>query len=121
MTLFTSKTWTMHSGEVSDFKIECDALEEGDWLTLAQLVAKRFKFRHVEGIPNGGLQLAQALDRFCDHYARIPLLIVDDVLTTGRSMEAARQIADVEGAVGVVVFSRGRCPSWIYPLFQMWG
>ena len=44
------------------------------------------------------------------------MLIVDDVFTTGASMEALH----TPGDIGAVVFARGLCPSWITPLFQMW-
>ena len=43
-------------------------------------------------------------------------LIVEDVVTTGGSMERIR--AD-RLAVGVCVFARGPCPWWVTPLFQM--
>ena len=46
------------------------------------------------------------------------MLIVDDVLTTGASMEHER--ARCSGrTIGVVLFARGPCPEWIHPVFRM--
>ena len=52
----------------------------------------------------------------------IGVLIVDDVLTTGNSMNKLLHSLPYEherGIVGAVVFARGPCPTWIKPLFQM--
>ncbi|KKL20362.1 hypothetical protein LCGC14_2456230, partial [marine sediment metagenome] len=45
------------------------------------------------------------------------LLIVDDVLTTGASME--KQRAGRTNTIGAVIFARGDCPAWVKPLFAM--
>lgn len=117
---------TLHSGQKSNFKIECDALTDEDWKTLARLIAQRFlcRFRGVFGIPNGGLKLASELIPYARKDNDLPCLIVDDVLTTGASMEKARADllkAGEKNIIGVVVFSRDRHPAlWIEPIFQMW-
>jgi len=50
------------------------------------------------------------------------LLIVDDVLTTGSSMEEVRkEMGTYYQSEGFVLFARGECPDWITPLFQMPG
>ena len=51
-----------------------------------------------------------------------PVCIVDDVLTTGGSMEEfkiKRQWRDPSKYIGWVVFSRNRPPDWVRVLFQM--
>jgi hypothetical protein len=59
-----------------------------------------------------------------------PHLIVDDVLTTGGSMERLREerrkllppgtmVEPGNWIVGAVVFSRGQCPLWVSALFRM--
>lgn len=113
--LFKSGTFHLHSGELSEWKIDCDALTDDDLDTLAQMIGRRVgKFSVAEGVPNGGLRLAAALNRrFAKNDA--PVLIVDDVLTTGASMEAQRAGREANGAV---IFARGPVPSWITPLFQ---
>lgn len=108
--LFFSGLVQLHSGEASDWKIDCDALTDADWANVAWLIAHRIKFGDVVGVPRGGLALADALRPYCTSG---PRLVVDDVLTTGRSMEEFRKSGDV----GVVLFARGACPEWILPLF----
>jgi orotate phosphoribosyltransferase len=122
MNLFEKKKWTMHSGDTSDFKIECDALTCDDWDTIAYLISKHFSFVNVVGVPLGGLALAKALKKYKKSLG--PLLIVDDVLTTGTSMEEMKDTyleRYNNNIIGVVVFARGKCPNWITPIFSMNG
>jgi len=123
--LFKKGEIKLHSGKVSNFKIECDALSSDDLDTLAYLVSKRIKFMMVDGVPRGGLKFAEALGKYKSKAG--PVLIVDDVLTTGNSMNEERQRAanllglnSKEDFKGVVIFARGKCPKWVTPIFQMW-
>lgn len=117
MNLFESQKFVMHSGEVSDWKIECDALTPMDLHTLAVLTAKAIgPFGKVEGVPSGGLKFAFYLSRFRDINSDV-LVIVDDVLTTGHSMETHRAGRD---AVGVVIFNRGKVDlPWVHSIFRL--
>lgn len=120
--LFQDKEFTTHAGLPAYFKIECDALTQDDLNTLALIVSKNFDFKQVIGIPTGGTAFANALQKYTNPEATA-VLIVDDVLTTGMSMENAfdRVIADDPEAdiIGVVIFARDRFPYWITPVFQM--
>lgn len=124
MSLFEKVNFTSHSGKQLDWKIECDALTDEDWECIAYIISKRFKFGRIRGIPNGGLKLASALEKYCDEIAcKTVILIVDDVLTTGSSMEEVRneEIKNIKGVriiEGIVLFARGKCPDWITPIFQ---
>lgn len=118
MTLFRQGYFTLHSGDKSRIKIECDALSNSDWDTIAIQVADRFKFGRVVGVPRGGMPFALALLPYVDESSDVTL-IVDDVLTTGASMEVEH--ARCRGrTIGVVLFARGQCPEWVYPIFKMW-
>ena len=115
--LFQLGNFKSHSGEVLPWKIDCDALTPENWNCLAYMIAEKVGgFGKLEGVPRGGLALVEAL-KF-HRYRSGPFLIVDDVLTTGRSMEEQRNGRD---AIGAVVFARGPCPSWVTSLFQMGG
>ena len=116
-TLFIKKDWVMHSGGTAHNKIECDALTDEDIDCLAFIIAQKGKFCDIHGIPNGGVRLANSLRKFVDKEG--VRLIVDDVLTTGSSMEEAKQKLGWSDAVGVVLFARGQCADWIRPVFQM--
>lgn len=109
--MFEKKNFTSHAGKQLDWKIECDTLTDADLETLAYLVSKKFQFGNVAGVPNGGTKFAKALRQYCNTG---PRLLVDDVFTTGESMYNYGQPGDI----GVVIFSRGQCPSWITPIFQ---
>ena len=116
--MFRWGNFTSNAGLELPFKIDLDALTDVDWDCLAQMVAAEFTFSHVEGVPTGGLKFAEALKPYAmPGWRDGVLLIVDDVLTTGGSME--RQRAGRE-ALGVVAFSRVRAvPIWITPIFRL--
>lgn len=118
MSLFNSGVFRLHSGRVSDFFIDCDSLTDDDWKALAGRISRRCKFKDVWGIPDGGLKLRDYLSEYCIEEYSLPTLIVDDVLTTGRSMEKARQLCPGK-VIGWVVFARGKCPKWIKAVCQV--
>jgi orotate phosphoribosyltransferase len=106
----------LSSGEVSDFKIDCDVLTEEDWACVAHLLAQRLPaFGTVEGIPRGGLPLARHLELLADPRSD-RLLLADDVWTTGGSMERVRA---GRKAIGTVLFARKPVADWVTPLFTM--
>ena len=122
--LFQLGNFILHSGYSSPFKIECDALDDGDYAALAEIVANKFRFSTVVGVPTGGIKFAKALSYHAIRTPSYPALIVDDVLTTGGSMgEAGLKYTSLyprSSIIGVVIFARGKCPEWITPIFQMW-
>lgn len=115
MNLFQLGTFTLASGKQSSFKIDCDALTDADVECVASLIAQRMPpFSAVEGVPRGGLRLAAAMEQYKSVEGR--LLIVDDVLTSGGSMERHRA---GRLAMGAVIFARGSSPFWVTSLFSM--
>lgn len=114
--LFQSGDHTLHSGSKSDLKIVCEALSDGSLATIARR-ASRFlpPFGSVEGVPTGGLRLAEA---FKPYATEGKLLVVDDVSTTGRSLVEHRGDRD---AVGFVIFCRGVTPSWAHAFLFVHG
>ena len=122
MSLFQENDFISHSGLTLSWKIDCDSLNDEDIQTLAGIIGNRYGFKKVIGIPSGGDRLASALKQYEDPELW-STLIVDDVLTTGASMEEARENLGDDMVMGVVIFSRmiaEDCPSWIKPLFQAW-
>jgi hypothetical protein len=115
--LFTLGFFTLHSGEHSPYKIDCDFLTDNDIETLAYMLKRRLPvFGSVEGVPTGGLRLAEALRKY-QRPVGAPLLIVDDVYTTGGSMEAHRGGRE---AIGAVIFARKPLThSWVTALFSL--
>ena len=117
LNLFQTGKFKLHSGKTSNFKINCDALTDDDLETFAQLISNNLDWNIVIGVPTGGKALANKLVQY-NNPKSINVLIVDDVLTTGASMEQYQFIDFVR--IGVVIFARGPCPDWIAPIFQMW-
>lgn len=96
-----------------EWKIDCDALTYADMETMAVLITRRVgAFSRVEGVPRGGLRLADILSHYTTPNG--PLLIVDDVCTTGRSLETQRA---GRNAMGYVIFSRDNLPKWCQTVF----
>lgn len=127
MQLFEIKDFTTHSGLELSWKIECDALTDEEWDALAQIVAKRFSFKEAIGVPSdNGEKFAAALNRYATDTSNM-VLLVDDVLTTGASMNKLLETAFKEREAGnldsdywgVVVFSRGTRPYWVMPIFEV--
>lgn len=119
--LFQRGNFTLHSGATSHWKIECDALTNEDWNTIALMIVEQAEpllFSRVVGVPRGGLKLANAL--YLYRWTSGPTLVVDDVLTTGNSILEVMQ-KQPGPCIAWVVFARGVCPPGINALFRMPG
>jgi len=122
MSLFQLGDFTLHSGEKSSFKIECDELTRRDWDCLAKLIVERAGlFRETIGIPDGGCELAERIRYHDTGKDEHPLLIVDDVYTTGASMrEMRRMLPPLTPVIGWVAFARRPVQEpWIKALFTL--
>ena len=116
MNLFIKEDFISHAGLPLTWKVECDALTEKDYEALAKIVSEKLIFCDVKGIPRGGIPFEKALKKYYTHNESDPLLICDDVYTTGTSM---REVYE-EGAIGVVVFARNEInDDWIKAIWQM--
>lgn len=134
MTLFQKGKVQLRSGRESNYKIECDALTADDWAGIAAAmieegVVKAKGFRTTFGVPRGGFALANALQPYAASGPEangLPVLICEDIVTTGGSMERhlahlreTKYIAPETPVLGVVFIARGKCPDWVTPLLQM--
>lgn len=121
ITLEIAGEFTLHSGNTRNFKIDCDALSDKDIEAIAKIISDKLEFSRVVGIPTGGQRLAKALERYKENTG--VTLIVDDVLTTGNSMEEQynkiKETNKSKDIVGIVIFARGKCPWWIIPIFEL--
>jgi orotate phosphoribosyltransferase len=124
MTLFEQGTFSLHSGRRSRWRINAEVLTDADLETLAMLMADLVgPYGSVEGVPRGGLRLAAILQQGVSD--NVFHLIVDDVLTTGQSLKAARDAFLANGSnrpvIGAVLFARGPIPSWAFAVFAYRG
>lgn len=124
MSLFKKESFVSHSGIKLDWKIECDALFNTDYETLAYIIGTKIAFDQVYGIPTGGLRLAKHLKSYS--LPQHPYnLLVDDVATTGNSFEQWKQefseLAIRKPLIGVVLFDRtySNLPNWVFPVFKL--
>lgn len=110
---------TLHP-ELVNFEVRCDALTIEDCMAAAAwLLPAVGRFGSVEFVPSRSnlvpQWLAQAFWAYVTEGSHT-VLICDDVLTTGASME--KQRANRMG-VGAVILARGVCPGWIQPLLEL--
>lgn len=117
--LLLLESFISHSGKKLDFKIECDFLTDDDLKVFVYIILKKYNFSKVVGIPRGGIRLSNMLKQHQNSESK-NILIVDDVLTTGGSMEKMKSKFVNKNIKGVVIFSRGETPDWIDPIFQLW-
>ena len=64
-----------------------DALSDAEWDACAKMIMEYQKrpFYKAEGIPRGGVKLANALNKYASGDPKDQVLICDDVYTTGAS------------------------------------
>ena len=116
MNLLIREDFISHAGLPLTWKVECDTLSEDDYEALAKIVSEKIKFKDVIGIPRGGIPFENALKQYASNDVNDPLLICDDVYTTGTSMREVYQ----EGAIGIVVFARNEITDdWIKAIWQI--
>lgn len=100
----------------SPLRIECSALTEDDWLSIANLVAHAMVFSKAVGVPSSGLPFAEALNKFAHDSG--PTLIVDDVLTTdGKLVRFRSELQLNRPYIGLVLFARRQPPIWVRSIF----
>ena len=121
--LFQTSDFKSHSGIDLSWKIECDALQDGEWFTISKMIMEISPpFKEAVGIPRGGTKLGNLLNQYGTGKREAPVCIVDDVLTTGGSMKefkTKRQWRNPSKYIGWVVFARTPPPDWVRVLFQM--
>ena len=121
--LFQSVDFVSHSGLDLKWKIECDAISDPEWFTISQMIMEISPpFKEAVGIPRGGTKLGNLLNQYGTGKRKDPICIVDDVLTTGGSMNEflrKRHWRNPTDYMGWVVFSRIKPPEWVTALFQM--
>ena len=87
--LFVEEDFIGHSGGELHWKIECDAIFPNEWKCLAKMIMEHEMrpFCSALGVPKGGVELGRWLNEYSTGNYDDPYLIVDDVLTTGGSMD----------------------------------
>lgn len=136
--LFEFGWFDAHSGFQLPWKIDCDAWTDESLRGVAKMLKWKFAFDEVFAVPSleglgrnpAGPRLARILreEHAPDH--GYPPLIVDDVLTTGRSIEEMRASVmrnrPLAQPIGFVLYSRApqdgaalARPTWVHSLFDV--
>jgi orotate phosphoribosyltransferase len=113
MSLFQRGDFKLHSGQRSNWRVDCDHLLDEDLKALVAMALEILPaYGEVVGIPTGGTKLASLMQLYINPGSG-RLLIVDDVLTTGFSMEEERARHQGKEVVGLVLFAREKPAPWI--------
>lgn len=128
-TLFHWGGFRSTAGNHLPWKIDCDLLTNADIRCMANVIASQTTFQAVYSVPTGGDRLGLALLPFRNNEKSDRTIIVDDVLTTGGSMEAAKKrvqrnhedmgIESTGEIVGWVIFARKKPADWINAVFTL--
>ena len=125
--LFQWGDFVSHAGLDLKWKIECDAITDHQWEALAKMIMdyQTQPFYKVEGIPRGGMKLAEKLAPYASGNPDDFTMIVDDVYTTGTSFKEYidKHHPDWLAAMGYkwVVFARQQPKNGVRALFTMPG
>ena len=87
--LFTEGDFISHAGLPLSWKLECDAISSDEWKCIAKMIMdyQTQSFRIAIGIPRGGVVLGHWLNEYASGDAKDPVLVADDVYTTGTSFK----------------------------------
>ena len=120
--LFQKVDFISHAGLPLTWKIECDAISDNEWIALAHIIRQYEKRNWCEavGIPRGGVALGEALDKYSTGDQNDPVLVVDDVYTTGKSFKeyVAEHNLD-DDTIKWAVFARKPTADGVKALFTM--
>jgi len=125
--LFQTGNFVSHAGLNLTWKIEMDAISDAEWECLAKMISEveNRQFSEVIGIPRGGIKLQNALSNYTSGHCADPILIVDDVWTTGGSFREFSEIGIIEsltqdkGWFGWCIFARTPTRNPVRALFDM--
>lgn len=116
--LFKKQKFVSAAGLELTWRIECDDLTIEDWRQIAAISAPNLPpFKRALGVPRGGILLATELTKYVKPKSDITL-VVDDVWTTGKSMNDFAKFHDLKTWVGFVAFSRGVLPPLVKCFMQ---
>lgn len=99
----------------------CNSMSDDTIEAIAKHIASKTDFGMVEAISENGHRLADALEKYAMFEAPFQILLIDDVLITPESIEAAKaaqppQVCPLD-VVGWVIFARGELPVWCHAVF----
>ena len=101
----------------------CESMADDIIEAIARHIASKTDVGVVEAISDNGQRLADALEKYTWWKAPFQILLVDDVLITPESMEAAKATQPVQvhkdDIVGYVIFARGELPDWCNAVFHL--
>jgi len=120
--LFEEGEFVSHAGLKLPWKIECDAIKPEEWSTLAKMIRdyEPQQWRKAVGIPRGGMALGEALNKYSTDNPNDPVLIADDVYTTGTSFkEFIEKKYPKSATLQWCVFARQPTASKVKALFTM--
>ena len=120
--LFQKTNFISHSGIPMTWKIECDSISLMEWECIAHMIneTEQQPWRKAIGIPRGGVPLGLCLDKFSTGVETDPILIADDVYTTGKSFtDFVNENYPYDATIQWCVFARQPTRGRVKALFTM--
>lgn len=114
----------LYSGALSYWKVGCDALTDEELNWFAKMISVVVEpFGVVEYVPTGARRIGEKVEKYA-LTGHPTVLIVDDVLTTGNSMESFRRDVQIlypnAKIIGATMFNRsGIHIDWINSIWYM--
>lgn len=120
--LFQKIDFISHAGLPLTWKLECDAISKDEWIALAHIIREYEKqdWHKAVGIPRGGVPLGEALNKYSTGDPKDPVLVVDDVYTTGKSFkDYVKENYPNDNVIQWAVFARKPTEDGVKALFTM--
>lgn len=101
----------------------CNSMSDDTIEAIAEHIASKTDFGIVENISNSAWRLAEALGKYSEWEAPFQILLIDDMLITSESMEAAKAVQPVQvhrgDIVGWTIFATSELPTWCNAMFML--
>ena len=115
--MFRLGEYKSRSGRMLPYKVECNDLTYEDMIAIADHIKRNYEFGAIYAMSENMIPITKMLKEHMSCHRTI--LVLDDVLTTGETFKTFKNTYKGKfDIIGVVIFARGKCPSWVKPIWR---